>query len=111
MTFMLAVSFIVSQPAEAASGVVKVEDVTLFVTERVGGGVWDHWVEYSLPYKAVYSYYNHDTKTHGSSARLGSNPWTKDCVRKGYQSRASQMEVYTGQTAYAAWNTSCTNPR
>jgi hypothetical protein len=111
VTFMLAMSFVVLQSADAAGGVVKVEDVTPFKTEPVGGGIWDHWIEYPLPYKAVYSYYFHETKVHGSSARLGSNPWTRDCVRPNYQSRASQMEIYNGQTAYAAWNTSCTNPR
>ncbi len=89
----------------ATSGSVRLSNsqITPFASKSVGGGTWNYGTEIDGNQKHVWSIYDHDSKTHKASTKLGSTSHTSGWVSAG---ETATSEIYGNKknTGYAYWN-------
>ncbi|MGL5417321.1 MAG: lactococcin 972 family bacteriocin [Clostridium sp.] len=88
------------------SGHVVISDsqTTPFAVVNVGGGKWDYGTSVGFSGKKCWSNYQHQSKTHSSTAQVGSAKSFSGWKSKGVESKASIVGSIL-QTGEAFWNT------
>ena len=77
--------------------------VTPFTVVNVGGGTWNYGTQTNGSTKHVWSYYIHPSKSHSSTAIIGSSQDRGEQIA-GYWSYADAFGAWY-QTGYAYWDT------